>query len=327
MQCRVIQVPARKRDARGKLLSFAEHRSRWTDERARWREFVTRCPLVGPDPRRVFWTRAFLTTATSALVLFVMVESLVESEGMPTYFVWLTNWTGALTGVYAATHLLATARAFKDAETSGLQTCGERFDGDSVETRNDDSAYVPRVVRALWFCKASAPTCQSLVTLMYWAILYDPAYAKPTASNVTAHGGLCAALAVDLLGAAALPARLAFDFFNVFAFLLMYLAFNVAFTLAGTTSVDGKPYVYELLAWRTHPVRAVIVVAFVAFFVLPLSFGVVWASARLRDFYFFPTPRVESASAQDRRRRSSPPVDAPSERGHGEGNESEMLGV
>ena len=87
VQCRVAQIPARKRDARGKLLSFAEHRSRWIDERARWREFVTRCPLVGPDPRRVLWTRAFLTTATSALVLFVMVENLVEAKGTPYYFV------------------------------------------------------------------------------------------------------------------------------------------------------------------------------------------------------------------------------------------------
>ena len=188
VQCRVAQIPARTRDARGKLLSFAEHRSRWLDERARWREFVTQCPLVGPDPRRVLRTRAFLTTATSALVLFVLVKNLVEAEGTPFYFIWLTNWTGALTGVYAATHFLATARAFKDAETSSPQTSVEAVDvdvdpGDDTERRvsvharaGDD---VPRVARALWFCKATAPTCQFLITLMYWAILYNPAFAEP----------------------------------------------------------------------------------------------------------------------------------------------------
>ena len=327
VHCRVAQIPARTRDARGKLLSFAEHRSRWLDERARWREFVTQCPLVGPDPRRVLRARALLTTATGALVLFVLVENLVEAEGTPFYFIWLTNWTGALTGVYAATHFLATARAFKDAETSSPQTSVEAVDvdvdpGDDTERRvsvharaGDD---VPRVARALWFCKATAPTCQFLITLMYWAILYNPAFAEPSASNVTAHGGLCAALAVDLLGAARLPVG-AFDFLGAFAFMLAYLVFNVAFTLSGGTNEAGDEYVYEILAWRTHAVRAVIVVAFVAVVVLPLSFFVAWGSARLRDACFFPARRAE-----DRERSQPPRVDAPSEEGHGEGGEARL---
>ena len=327
VHCRVAQIPARTRDARGKLLSFAEHRSRWLDERARWREFVTQCPLVGPDPRRVLRARALLTTATSALVLFVLVENLVEAKGTPFYFIWLTNWTGALTGVYAATHFLATARAFKDAETSSPQTSVEAVDvdvdpGDDTERRvsvharaGDD---VPRVARALWFCKATAPTCQFLITLMYWAILYNPAFAEPSASNVTAHGGLCAALAVDLLGAARLPVG-AFDFLGAFAFMLAYLVFNVAFTLSGGTNEAGDEYVYEILAWRTHAVRAVIVVAFVALVVLPLSFFVAWGSARLRDACFFPARRAE-----DRERSQPPRVDAPSEEGHGEGGEARL---
>ena len=321
------QIPARTRDTRGKLLSFAEHRSRWLDERARWRAFVTQCPLVGPDPRRVLRARALLTTATSALVLFVLVENLVEAKGTPFYFIWLTNWTGALTGVYAATHFLATARAFKDAETSSPQTSVEAVDvdvdpGDDTERRvsvharaGDD---VPRVARALWFCKATAPTCQFLITLMYWAILYNPAFAEPSASNVTAHGGLCAALAVDLLGAARLPVG-AFDFLGAFAFMLAYLVFNVAFTLSGGTNEAGDEYVYEILAWRTHAVRAVIVVAFVAVVVLPLSFFVAWGSARLRDACFFPARRAE-----DRERSQPPRVDAPSEEGHGEGGEARL---
>ena len=327
VRCRVAQIPARTRDARGKLLSFAEHRSRWLDERARWREFVTQCPLVGPDPRRVLRTRAFLTTATSALVLFVLVENLVEAEGTPFYFIWLTNWTGALTGVYAATHFLATARAFKDAETSSPQTSVEAVDvdvdpGDGTERRVSTHARagddVPRVARALWLCKATAPTCQILITLMYWAILYNPAFAEPSASNVTAHGGLCAALVVDLLGAARLPVG-AFDFLVAFAFLLAYLAFNVAFTLSGGTNQAGDEYVYEILAWRTHAVRAVIVVAFVALVVLPLSFFVAWGSARLRDACLFPARRAE-----DRQRSQPPRVDAPSEKGHGEGGEARL---
>ena len=327
VRCRVAQIPARTRDARGKLLSFAEHRSRWLDERARWREFVTQCPLVGPDPRRVLRTRAFLTTATSALVLFVLVENLVEAKGTPFYFIWLTNWTGALTGVYAATHFLATARAFKDAETSSPQTSVEAVDvdvdpGDGTERRVSTHARagddVPRVARALWLCKATAPTCQILTTLMYWAILYNPAFAEPSASNVTAHGGLCAALVVDLLGAARLPVG-AFDFLVAFAFLLAYLAFNVAFTLSGGTNQAGDEYVYEILAWRTHAVRAVIVVAFVALVVLPLSFFVAWGSARLRDACFFPARRAE-----DRERSQPPRVDAPSEKGHGEGGEARL---
>ena len=142
---------------------------------------------------------------------------------------------------------------------------------------------------------------------MYWAILYNPAFAEPSASNVTAHGGLCAALAVDLLGAARLPVG-AFDFLGAFAFMLAYLAFNVAFTLSGGTNEAGDEYVYEILAWRTHAVRAVIVVAFVAVVVLPLSFFVAWGSARLRDACFFPRAArrgaVESRRPEGARRRA-----------------------
>jgi hypothetical protein len=257
--------------------------------------------------------RAFLCTATLSLVLFVLVENLVESEGTPFYFIWLTNWTGVLTGVYAATHLIATARAVEDAGTSGLRTNGEGTEGIDVDENTDD---VPRVARALWFCKASAPTCQFLITLMYWAILYNPAFAEPSASNVTAHGGLCAALVVDLLGAARLPVG-AFDFLVAFAFLLAYLAFNVAFTLGGAKNNAGDEYVYEILAWRTHAVRAVIVVAFVGLIVLPLSFFVAAFSARIRDAYFFPT---QSLRAED---RAAVRVDAPGE-GHGEGGEARL---
>ena len=150
------------------------------------------------------------------------------------------------------------------------------------------------------------------------AILYNPAFAEPSASNVTAHGGLCAALAVDLLGAARLPVG-AFDFLGAFAFMLAYLVFNVAFTLSGGTNEAGDEYVYEILAWRTHAVRAVIVVAFVAVVVLPLSFFVAWGSARLRDACFFPARRAE-----DRERSQPPRVDAPSEEGHGEGGEARL---
>ena len=76
---------------------------------------------------------------------------------------------------------------------------------------------------------------------------------------------------------------------------------------------------YEILAWRTHAVRAVIVVAFVALVVLPLSFFVAWGSARLRDACFFPARRSE-----DRERSQPPRVDAPSEEGHGEGGEARL---
>mgnify|MGYP007046381151 CR=1 FL=1 len=98
-----------------------------------------------------------LCTATLSLVLFVLVENLVESEGTPFYFIWLTNWTGVLTGVYAATHLIATARAVEDAGTSGLRTNGEGTEGidvdENTDARRDD---VPRVARALWSCAPSA---------------------------------------------------------------------------------------------------------------------------------------------------------------------------
>ena len=230
-----------------------------------------------------------MTTATTeALVLFVLVDNFIENAGTPYYLIWLTNWTGLLTGAYAATFMLATWQGLKHNQDSAAPAHARGARG---LAENDCGDWIPRSARALWYIKASAPSSQILITLMYWGVLYDPAYVVK-ASNAVAHGGLCFAMVLDLACTSRMPfgkRALILDVACSYAFLCAYLLFNVVYTTAipGAKNDDGQPYVYEILAWRTHPLRSFAVVLFVALGVAPVSFGIAAGLAKVRDGYLF----------------------------------------
>ena len=92
---------------------------------------------------------------------------MVRDDGIPYYFIWLTNWTGMVTAVYAVLHAWATRRAarLRDDQDAG------------------DATEIPRGVHALWALKCIAPVAQLLITTVYWGVLWRPQYA------VEARGG------------------------------------------------------------------------------------------------------------------------------------------
>ena len=148
--------------------------------------------------------------------------------------------------------------------------------------------------------KAPALVAQLFVTIMYWALLYRPSYGPVTAMNVATHGIICAGLIFDHAALHRVRVGGWGDFLACYAFLLTYLAFNVLYTLAipGATDDQGNPYVYEILAWRTHANRAGAVVAFAAFVVTPICFALATGTSRLRDRWLF--PKVEEREGEPR---------------------------
>jgi hypothetical protein len=259
---------------------FSEHQSRWIHERSEWRSAVLKCPVLGPSDHGVLLMRVCTTFATVALVLFVMVEEMIHQDGIPYYLIWLTNWTGMLTACYAVTFCCTTFVAAAEASRKE----------DDISSNGSSESTIPLVVRVFWGVKAAAPTFQIVINIMYWAILYNPAWATLSAVNVIAHGGIGAMTVLDLLATSRVPfGKSVLDLLHTYYFGLTYLGFNLIFTLIpGSRNQDGQPYVYEIMAWKSNPGLAIIIVTAVIVVFIPVSFAVALGMTALRDRVTFP---------------------------------------
>tara|TARA_B110000259_G_scaffold144362_1_gene162578 strand:+ start:2166 stop:2582 length:417 start_codon:yes stop_codon:yes gene_type:complete len=129
-------------------------------------------------------------------VVFVLLENLISSDGTPYYLIFLTNWTGLLTGVYAVSFCACFVRAVReDVDNHEDFPTPQTTTTTTQSTQsNPSSSPIPMRAKILWLTKAAAPVCQFLITIMYWVFLFDPSDTAK-ASMVVAHGGLCAMMA------------------------------------------------------------------------------------------------------------------------------------
>ena len=68
-------------------------------------------------------------------------------------------------------------------------------------------------------------------------------------------GGIALMLILDYLLLNRLVVDNLYDILHMYAFGLVYVAFNMVYTLVpGATDDNGNEFVYEILAWKTHPV-------------------------------------------------------------------------
>ena len=160
----------------------------WAAEKARWRDTVLRCPGLGDH--RVVLARDSVACLACALELYVFLHLMIRDDGIPYYFIWLTNWTGMATVAYAVLHAWATR-------------CAARLRDDVAShepsgVRDDDSTPIPAGVHALWALKCINPVAQLFITVVYWGVLWRPWYGPVTPHNVVAHGALYAVTLVDL---------------------------------------------------------------------------------------------------------------------------------
>ena len=256
--------------------------SGWVAEKARWRDVVLRCPWLGDH--RVVPARDAVAGLTSAMALYVFLHLMVRDDGIPYYFIWLTNWTGMVTAVYAVLHAWATRRAarLRDDEDAG------------------DSTDIPRGVHALWALKCIAPVAQLLITTVYWGVLWRPQYGPVSAYNVVAHGVLYSVTLVDFIALNRFTIDSRTDLANAYAYGGIYVCFNLVYTfIPGATNHRGDRFIYPVTDWRDRPVVSVAFTAAAFLIVLPVCwYAMVWLT-RMRDRRWFPVKDTEVTATVD----------------------------
>lgn len=301
--------------------------AQWREEKRHWQRALLRCPIashhgdVARERRAALRARAAVACACAVFTSYVFLDQMIKSRGIPYYFIWLTNWTGVVTNLYSILAAKAAWDAHRQREGDSPSSPSPYLSHTSQSPRRPTSPAsraepspipaaeeeppmptptpTPRYVHVLWSVKATAPIAQVLITLMYWGILYRPQYGPLTGDKFIAHGGFSLVLILDHLFLNRLTLGNIYDVLHTYAFGAVYLLFNVVYTVVftrccGATDHDGKPYVYEILAWRTHSARAGIVVSAVFVIVLPLCWGVMCAVTALRDRKLFPPPPDEA---------------------------------
>ena len=170
--------------------STPPRRAGWAQEKARWRSSILDCPLLG-DARRAVRARAALAFFVVAWTSYDLVDSLVGDDGVPYYFIFLTNWAACISVAYVLTAVYAARLAARSPPRDpDDHESGPRPDADT-------GADPPPASSAMWLVKAPALVAQLFVTIMYWALLYRPSYGPVTATNVATHGIICAGLIFD----------------------------------------------------------------------------------------------------------------------------------
>ena len=290
---------------------FAAHGRQWARELRDWQRTALRCPVAAPRveggdggaPRggdvavgdsiveREVAVRARTAVACVAVLLAsaVFVDTLVRHGGVPYYFIWLTNWTGMATAVYAVLAARVAREAYKRRDSLYGAEQEDGVPALMVEERSarDGEESVPLMVRVLWCTKAIVPVAQCFITLMFWGLLFRPGMMN--GSTVIAHGGLFALVCVDFLLLNRLTFSTLIDVCIVYAYAIVYLVFNVVYTVTpGATDHNGNEWVYGIMKWNSEPGTAGIVVGASLLCVLPLCYGTMCGLTRLRDRRWFP---------------------------------------
>lgn len=258
----------------------------WDAGRRGWVKAVLRCPL-GPtlgSTVAAMRARYSLNGVTVCLALYLFIDSMVRNGGVPYYLIWLTNWSAMALACFCVLDVVVIHRALLASECDA--DAGSRGGEDAADEPRDDDP--PFFVKVLWFLKSSALVSQLTVTILFWALLYNPALpVKPR--WVLSHGVLCALILLNYFFLQRYTCSHVRDVLNMYIFSVSYIAFNVVYVMIpGSTNDEGSPYVYGVLDWRARPVAAVILSMAVLLVVLPLLWGFVVAITYLRDVIAFP---------------------------------------
>ena len=254
----------------------------WAAEKARWRDTVLRCPGLGDH--RVVLARDSVACLACALELYVFLHLMIRDDGIPYYFIWLTNWTGMATVAYAVLHAWATRRAARLRDDVAYR--------DQSGVRDDDSTPVPAGVHALWALKCITPVAQLFITVVYWGVLWRPWYGPVSPHNVVAHGALYAVTLVDFATLNRFTLASFADLTNAYAFGAVYVCFNVAYTFVpGATNHRGDEFIYPITDWRSRTLVSVGFVVAAFAIVLPASWHATVRLTQLRDSRWFPDGR------------------------------------
>ena len=136
------------------------------------------------------------------------------------------------------------------------------------------------VAIGVWFLWIVASNAALVVTLNYWILVFEP----PTDfMDIAVHALNSIVMLVELF-IASTPVRVLHVLY-VMVFSVVYSLFTVIYWAAGGVTVDGDPYIYEILDYENGDAALVSAVLLgVVFIVSPLMQAFLFALYQLRCF-------------------------------------------
>nr|XP_004930273.1 protein rolling stone isoform X1 [Bombyx mori] len=188
------------------------------------------------------------------------------------WFIYLTNWGFMLIAVQAAL-ALGVVYYYKNDRNLNLT-----YDEDDVPVPMSRRKRTPILCRVYWLTQNVATDLAFVISLVYWALVYDPEIHEINAINLLVHGGNSAIMLCEL-AVTAHPIRMAHAMYGAGAG-LAYGLFSAFYWAVGGTDRLGQAAIYPTLDWN-KPAAAFGFVALCAV-VLVMAHGVATCLAVVR---------------------------------------------
>lgn len=188
----------------------------------------------------------FLLYRLSLAVFFtaVVVNSIVVSVSIQEwtkYFIYLTHWGIMMCMGTTVMGAILVARWYFHPEFSDkICNCEE----------------MPRAFKIYWMIHNITLIVSICITTIYWAILHNDEM-PVDANNILIHAANCMFMLIDLI-IVAYPVRI-WHVVQPIGFGLIYCLFSVIYYLCDGTGKNGRPYIYNVLDWRS-PGKAMVTV-------------------------------------------------------------------
>lgn len=113
----------------------------------------------------------------------------------------------------------------------------------------------PYLMKLYWLVNTIAIDCSIVMFLAFWVIAHSR---KTNISILTKiyHTVLPLYMIMDFW-ISSLPVRI-MHYYITLIYALTYLGFTVVYEAAGGINIEGNPYIYSMLHWKAHPVKAVL---------------------------------------------------------------------
>lgn len=233
------------------------HSDLWVTSHDKLSDFYASSWQPGEAPVPLLVMRLILASAA----LGILVWSVTVSP-TPTWLVFLTNWGLVLVAMTTLNGLVL----------SCIALCRKNMDGDGL----------PWFVSTYWFLFNVSVTIAIVITALYWILIYDPEPEDPESHDLWLDIGTHAVNSLIML-AELLATRTPIRFLHLYQPLgmgLCYAAFSAIYYVAGGT-VNGFPYIYEVLDWRQAKRAGAIVGGAAAGVIIIYAF--LWGLALCRD--------------------------------------------
>jgi len=195
--------------------------------------------------------------------------------GAAFYFALLTNWAETLTTLYL------------------VISCFNSF------LQPTEQPYVkPNLwIRLTWVLAELTLQSQTIVTLIYWTIVFEYCCDTPDYNNVYKHGGLLVLVFIDTMIINRLPVRMIHWYFMTI-FYFLYLSWTLIFQFAnvkhpGRNNDPPVTLLYSFLDWKNEWKSTAILFILIAFAISPLMYIITYALSLFScPFNFFGRNRL-----------------------------------